>query len=259
MRPRAASPLCRPSVSPLWADERTRRGKGSEVPVGQVLGEGRGAARHAGGASGKGAGVCSFTGEVGDGYRGQHWAQGTSSGSLLLPLWSTAGWYQPPPGARGKCRICGRVPDLLARNLRFSKRPGALRAHWGAQSAAPVETAWDHVSCATSLLGCPADVPVPPAQNPYCALAFCCSESFQQPREAGSGFISHFAGGETEAQRGSPRALGLTAGNGHSQDCLTFCWVCDSLGWSPSACFRLPEPHSAPHCPAPLPPHHDGL
>lgn len=67
VRPRVASSLCRPSVSLLWADERTRRGKEHQVPLGRVLGDAQRAARHAGGASGKGAGVCSFTGEVGEG------------------------------------------------------------------------------------------------------------------------------------------------------------------------------------------------
>ena len=64
-----------------------------------------------------------------------------------------------------------------------------------------------------------------------------CSESFQQPHEVGSVFISQFTDGEIEAQRGEMLPPGLTAGH-WSWDYQTLCLIGDFQARNPSASFE---------------------
>lgn len=72
----------------------------------------------------------------------------------------------------------------------------------------------------------------------------CASESFQQPHEVGSVFISHFTDGEIQAQRGEMLPQGLTAGH-WSWDYRSLCLIGDFQAQNPSHPSRLSE--SSPH------------
>lgn len=183
-------------------------------------------------------------------YRASSNASGRSSSNVVWHLATRTVVHRPvvpaSPASSLEMRNLGRHPRPAGLETAFNQDPRCFLCMLEFSKCCfygfSVKRTWAPVSAQLlTYWGTLINVVMPLTQSQNCVLTLCFSESFQQPHEVDSVFISHFTGGETEAQRGEILAEHLAAGGQQSQDCLTVCLVCDSPGQNPSTCIQAPR------------------